>query len=95
MRAVTVKDRQNIFDIAVQTMGDVNAAYDLARLNAINVTTKLTSGQVLKLPDTVIDKDVVKEYTTRKWYPATSDQEQDNILSGIGYWYIEVDNQVQ
>jgi hypothetical protein len=91
MRTIVVKDRQTLFDIAVQAMGDADAAYELARLNDISVTEELESGQQLLMPDEATDESTVGEFKTKKWCPATADQEQDVIPGGIGFMGIEID----
>lgn len=94
MRNVMVKERQTVFDIAVQEMGAVDAAFDLARLNDLSVSAILKSGQVLKLPNDPADVAVVNEYKIKGWKPATGDLPGDNIQGGIGYMGIGIDFKV-
>ena len=51
MREVTVLNGQTIFDIAIQSCGDVSMAYDIALLNGIDVFADLEPGMKLNVPD--------------------------------------------
>lgn len=53
MNSVTVLSGQTIFDIAVQSCGDVSMAYDIALLNGIDLFAKLEPGMKLNVPDVV------------------------------------------
>lgn len=53
MKSVTVLNGQTIFDIAVQSCGDVGLAYDIALMNGIDIFSSLEVGSVLKVPVTV------------------------------------------
>lgn len=54
MREVTVLNGQTVFDIAIQSCGDVSMAYDIALLNGIDVFADLEPGMKLNVPDTGI-----------------------------------------
>lgn len=73
MRLVTVRERQTFFDIAIQELGGVDAAFDLARLNNMAVTQTLASGKQLLLPEEGSDEQVAAEFKRRKWTPGTGD----------------------
>lgn len=94
MRNVTVKDYQTLFDIAVQEMGSVDAAFDLARLNDLSISDALVSGQVIVLPDAPTDEYVMNEFEAKKLFPATADKGEENVLGGIGYMGIGIDFKV-
>lgn len=47
---VTVIDNQSLFDVAVQTDGNFQAAFDWALNNGISITDSLTPGQKLRMP---------------------------------------------
>jgi hypothetical protein len=94
MRSVTVKDYQTLPDIAVQEMGSVDAAFELARLNDISVTDNLVSGQVILLPDAPADEYVVNEFHTKKLFPATAEKENESVQGGIGFMGIGIDFKV-
>jgi hypothetical protein len=61
---------QTLFDIAIQSCGGTEAAYELAVLNGLNLTDDLVSGQELVLPD-VVNSDIVHYYQNNKIQPAT------------------------
>lgn len=94
MRSVTVKDYQNLFDLACQEIGSVDAAFDLARINDLAITDDLVSGQMILLPDAPVDEYVVNEFKTKKLFPATSDKGNENVRGGIGFMGIGIDFKV-
>lgn len=94
MRSAIVKDYQSLLDIAVQEMGSVDAAFELARLNDISITDNLVSGQVIVLPDAPADEYIVNEFETKKLFPATADKEGDGSPGGIGFMGIGIDFKV-
>lgn len=71
MRQVEVQNGQTIFDVAVQHCGDAEAAYDIAALNNVEVTSCPDNGTVLNVPDAV-NKKVVQFYQQNKIKPATA-----------------------
>ncbi|MBQ6082974.1 MAG: hypothetical protein IJK92_01295 [Bacteroidales bacterium] len=71
MRQVKVLNGQTVFDVAIQNCGSVDAAYDIAILNNIEVTSYPESGTVLSVPDP-IDKKVVQYYQQNEIKPATA-----------------------
>jgi hypothetical protein len=70
---ITVKDRQTVFDIAIQYCGDVEAAFDIMQLNDISATEDLPTGKELILPD-VANKRVADYYKNNALSPATADR---------------------
>lgn len=71
MRRVEVLNGQTVFDVAIQNCGSVDAAYDIAILNNIEVTSYPESGTVLYVP-AAIDKKVVQYYQQNEIKPATA-----------------------
>ena len=84
---VTARVGQTLKDISIQHLGSMEALGELARLNGLDLTTVLTPGQVLTLPD-VYNKRVVKVYLEKNYVPATN---PDLTMEGIEYWGIEFD----
>lgn len=95
---VTVKQGQSIFDIAVQYCGEAHAAFELAKINNITVTTSLVAGTTLLLPKS-LNEGLTKYFKDGKHVPATAanlkTQVIEPIFSGIDYWAIENDFIVQ
>lgn len=80
-------------DIAVQTSGSVEAAFDLAATNDVSVSEPLPAGMQIETVATT-DKLVLERYTARQIRPATelSDEEIEVApFGGIGYMGIDVD----
>ena len=71
MRQVKVQNGQTVFDVAVQYCGDAEAAFDIAVLNNIEVTSCPDNGTVLNVPDAV-NKKVTQYYQKNKIKPATA-----------------------
>lgn len=97
MAKITPADRQSLLDIAVQTSGSVEAAFDLAAANDVSVSEPLPAGMQIETVAT-IDKLVLERYMARQIRPATelSDEEIEVAPSGgIGYMGIEVDFMVR
>lgn len=88
MQSVTVRDRQTLFDIAIQCLGIVDRVFDVAQLNGLSITEQLVSGQVLLLPDVDFEQLEVVEFFTHPWYPACGDDENDLPFGGIGFMQI-------
>jgi len=59
MRKITIRDRQTLFDIAVQYCGDREAVFEIARWNNLPVSAELPAGTVIIIPE-VINQRVVK-----------------------------------
>lgn len=97
MAKIAPSDRQSLLDIAVQTSGGVEAAFDLAAANDVSVSESLEAGAQLETAP-VADKMVLERYTARQIRPATelSDEEIEAApFGGIGYMGIEVDFMVR
>ena len=90
---VKVKDRQSLLDMAVQTAGSMEAAFDLAVANGVSLTDTLDDGQIL---DTVAaeNADTVRRYSVQGIQPATALDENDMVAlaqGGINFMGIEID----
>ena len=97
MAKIAPSDRQSLLDIAVQTSGGVEAAFDLAAANDVSVSEPLEAGAQLETAP-VADKMVLERYTARQIRPATelSDEEIEAApFGGIGSMGIEVDFMVR
>jgi hypothetical protein len=68
---LTVLDRQSIFDIAIQELGGVEAAFALALENDLSLTDELTTGQPLRIPPSGGGGGVTNYYKNKGLKPAT------------------------
>ncbi|MCD8266404.1 MAG: hypothetical protein LUC33_04535 [Prevotellaceae bacterium] len=83
---VTVKDRQSLLDIAVQTLGGVEGVFALAERNGVGITDRLEDGTVLQWEyDDTADSTVQTFYSDRGLTPATeiTDAELRALLGEI------------
>lgn len=86
---VQVKDNQSLFDIALQVSGNFVSAFDIAQINDLSLTDRLSDGMILTVSD-VQDKTVVVEYNRYGICPAT-EIETDPDMKYIGNMIIGVD----
>ena len=78
---INVLHNQNLFDIAVQTQGDVRAVFEIALQNNMSITDVLFAGVQLHIGVTsFINKDIVKYYKNRNQSIAT------NTILGVDYF---------
>ena len=98
---IKVKDRQSLFDIAIQYLGSIEGVWTLAERNNISITDELEDGTILKYDSAdIIDTKVADHYERERLSPATdiSEQEINTLLyggEGIGYWRVEKNFVVQ
>ena len=91
---ITVKDRQSLFDIAIQYLGSIEGVWTLAERNNISITDELEDGTILKYDSAdIIDTKVADHYERERLSPATdiSEREINTLLyggEGIGYWRV-------
>lgn len=91
---ITVKERQSLFDIALEYLGSVEGVLSLAKRNDISITDALCDGTILSYEASdVIDEKVVERYAMEHVSPATdiSEREINTLLyggEGIGYWRV-------
>lgn len=86
-------NRQSLLDIALQTSGSIEAAFDLAEANDISISEPLETGVSLQ-PAAVADQKVIDRYEAADVRPATELSPEDIEMApygGIGYMGIEVD----
>lgn len=92
MNSIKVKSGQTLPDIAIQYCDALSAWPDIAKMNGLALTSALTAGQSLVVPDP-IDKRVVSYFNSGAYFPAAG--EVPSYGDGIGYWIIESDFIVQ
>lgn len=88
------KEKQTLFDIAVQYLGKVDAVFTIALLNELSITDVLESGQALVIPLPEFEELETVEFFKRPWYPASGDLGYPPILGGIGYMQISTNFKV-
>lgn len=92
-----VLESQSLFDIAIQSLGDISGMFDLAELGGVSITDELTTGQALEMPQQAADKQIRDYYTSRRIVPATAitiastSGGGDLLLEGVEFWGIEYD----
>jgi hypothetical protein len=69
MKQVVSQDRQTIFDISIQHLGDRQAAFEIADLNDLSLTATLAAGSVLTLPE--VNRRVAEYFKNHTLVPAT------------------------
>lgn len=75
---LTVKDRQSLWDIAVQYLGGVEGVFLLAGRNGIGVTDRLEDGLRLEWENNdVVAPSIQSAYSVRGIVPATDIDERD------------------
>ena len=73
MRRIKAQEGQSLFDIAIQECGMVEAAYDIAQKNDLEITQVLSVGQHILIPYTLsVNKDILQYYKQRNITPSTS-----------------------
>ncbi|MCM1310891.1 MAG: hypothetical protein NC301_07705 [Bacteroides sp.] len=87
---VTVKDRQNLLDVAIQVLGSAEGVFALAVRNGISITDRLEDGQELEydLGD-IFDTHTADLIAARKICPATEIPKTDEkeLLRRVGTNY--------
>lgn len=84
MRKITTLPGQSIFDVALLYCGDATKAWEIARTNAIPLTTTFESNTILSIPDD--SNNVAKVYSQEGVVFATGILEMLWILAG-GIWH--------
>lgn len=87
---ITVLQDQNIFDVALQTLGDVAGVFTIAELNGLEITERLQPGQTLFIPDKAVNPRIVQKYAADGVIPAT-EIDRRFIIEGVEIWGIEID----
>ena len=96
MNKVTVSYGQTWLDIAMQELGDMERAIELAQLNNRAITDDLQAGEVLMVPDFDSEKrDIVQLFGNSANKPASGESftaaDAEAGLEGIEFWAIEND----
>lgn len=65
-----IKKRQSLLDVAMQQMGNVESAFEIAALNNFDITDNVEGCEVT-LPNSVADSNVVDYYAHNDLAPAT------------------------
>ena len=86
----TVLDRQSIFDLAIQELGIVEAAFAFSIENDLSLTENLEVGQELVVTDKE-NKAIANYYENRGLKPATGITEEQSKFEGIEFMGIEID----
>ncbi|MCD7973985.1 MAG: hypothetical protein LUG18_15215 [Candidatus Azobacteroides sp.] len=89
MRNIIVRNKQTLFDLAIQYCGQAESVFDVALANGLSITDRLTPGETLKMPP-VEKKRIVEYFAVNQFIPAT-EYEEIQLCEGIGCWYIEID----
>ncbi len=96
MKDVATLYGQTVSDIAIQELGDAERAMEIAELNGLSISTELTPGLILQVPDYERNKiDVVQLFTNKALAPASMDVLSSDLDEGIDYWALELDFIVQ
>ena len=88
---ITVRDRQNLWDLCLQYTGSLEGVFDLALANGLSLTDSLEAGQQLELPDGLeTDPDIRTYFQDNDIVPATALTREQACYShlGIGEMYI-------
>lgn len=97
---IKVLHNQTLLDISIYLFGTAIGAMSLAIANDISLTDDLEVGQILKIPENGdFGQRLIAEYFKNKGLkPATAItmiEKEIETPSGIDYWAIEVDFEVQ
>lgn len=80
MKEITVKDSQNIYDIACEYYGSIEGVYELCNDNGLDYDSVITAGQILLIDETkVIDPVVVETYRVTGDFPVLGDLPQPDF----------------
>ena len=82
MKNIIVRDRQTLFDIAIQYCGDREVAFQIADINNLSLTATLSVGLSLEIP-TANNQRVVSYYASNSISPATAAAEQEDTAEGM------------
>ena len=96
MIKVTVSYGQTWLDIALQELGDMERAIELARLNNRSITDELQAGEELLVPDFDSQKrSIIQLFRNAANRPASGDTfiaaDPDTVGEGIEFWALEND----
>ena len=77
---IKVRDRQSVWDIALQVCGDAEAAFAIAELNNVSLSEPLAVGTELKVPS-VMEMRVVEYYAQNKIVPASIEEDTNYLIT--------------
>ncbi len=85
---IRVKERQNLFDIALQYSGSMESAFAISRQNGVSVTKSLETSESLDVPQ-VTDEKVTSNYASNAISPASCGKViMNSLLTIIGGYEI-------
>jgi hypothetical protein len=83
---VTALSNQSLIDLAIQTSGSIESAFNFARKNGISVTESIPAGNEFEAVST-LNRDIADYYNAKNLRPATS-MEYMEAPAGIGFMAI-------
>lgn len=85
---IKATENQSLFDVAIQYLGSILAAVDIALANNISVTATITPGMELKIPaSTFKNAEVASYFSGRNQNIATNFTLAQNQNSVLDYLY--------
>jgi hypothetical protein len=99
MKSLTIIQNQSLLDVAIEQLGSVDRAFEVALLNGLSISADLYPGQEINLPDVYSANTeqalyfANKKIATAQAFAQT--EELSPILEGIGYMEVEYDFKVQ
>jgi hypothetical protein len=84
-----VLNRQSVFDVAVQTAGTPEAAFEVALKNGLSITDEIDGLEIEKMQP--VNKEIEGYYRNNRLLPATGFSPDDSTEEGIEFWYVEYD----
>lgn len=95
MQTIVVKQGQNLLDIALIYTDSVNTFFEIAELNNISVYERLSTGQILIVPER--SKKNIAQFSSKNELATNVVEDLIEVkpLSGINYWEIEETFEIQ
>ncbi|WP_312313359.1 hypothetical protein [Empedobacter brevis] len=98
---IKVLHNQTLLDVSIYLFGTAKGGFQLAEANGLSVTDDVVAGQILEIPNGMDfgERLTVEHYQLRDLKPATAIQletfEIIELPSGIDYWAIQIDFEIQ
>ncbi|MGV0922416.1 hypothetical protein [Empedobacter tilapiae] len=98
---IKVLHNQTLLDVSIYLFGTAKGAFQLAEVNNLSVTDDIIAGQILEIPNDLDfgERLTVEYYQLENLKPATAIQletlEIIELPSGIDYWAIQIDFEIQ
>lgn len=90
---IIVLHNQSLLDVAILHTGSVENAFAIAVAYGLSVSSTLTAGMTLKIPNEVNkDTDVLYYYTTKNLQPATAIIRTVVLPKGRGIGWMQIGN---